>query len=229
MRLTIAALPGGRLRSRRRTGDSCRTGSRLSPSHDTTLIGRAHSLPTVGGMVETESRTVRLRALATLLIARCLLPLAALRAPGRARWLACQWALGIRFPAEDLGGLSRAARAAFTAARADAFWRHGQLIGLTSGHRDAAEQHRLFTAEVRRTGSSSAARHRVLPPEESAHVAGIAVDLRPIDGARWLERHGHRYHLYRRYDNEWWHFEYRPEYDGQAPLLRPHPGAVAQP
>jgi hypothetical protein len=180
-----------------------------------------------GRMIETESSAVRLRALATLLIARCLLPLAALRAPGRARWLACQWALGIRFPAEDLEGLSRAARTAFTTARADAFWRHGQLIGLTSGHRDAAEQHRLFVAEVRRTGSSSAARRRVLPAGESAHVAGIAIDVRPTAGARWLERHGHRYHLYRRYDNEWWHFEYRPEYDGQAPPLSPHPGASA--
>lgn len=180
-------------------------------------------------MVETESRSVKLLALVTKLIARCLLPLTALRAPGRARWLACQWALGIRFPAENLDGLSPAARAAFTAARADAFWRHGQLIGLTSGHRDAAEQHRMFTAEVRRTGSSSAARRRVLPPGESAHVAGIAVDVRPTGGARWLERHGHRYHLFRRYDNEWWHFEYRPEYDGQAPPRLPHPGAVAEP
>lgn len=181
----------------------------------------------MGTVIETESCSVRLRALLTKLIARCLLPLAALRAPGRARWLACQWALGIRFPAEDLEGLSPCARAAFTTARADAFWQHGQLIGLTSGHRDAAEQHRLFTEEVRRVGSSSAARRRVLPPEESAHVAGIAIDVRPISGARWLERHGPRYHLYRRYDNEWWHFEYRPEHDGQAPPRLPHPGAPA--
>jgi len=178
---------------------------------------------------DDQSYSVRLRALATKLIARCLLPLAALLAPGRTRWLACQWALGIRFPAENLEGLTRSARAAFTTARADAFWRHGQLIGLTSGHRDAAEQHRLFTAEVRRTGSVSAARRRVLPPEESAHVAGIAFDVRPTDGACWLERHGHRYHLYRCYDNEWWHFEYRPEYRGQAPPRRPHPGAPARP
>jgi zinc D-Ala-D-Ala carboxypeptidase len=199
----------------------------LWPSHDTTRIGRAHSLPTVDAMVETEPSSVRLRALVTKLVARCLLPLAALRAPGRAGWLAAQWALGLRFPAEDLDGLSPSARAAFTSARAEAFWRHGQLIGLTSGHRDAAEQHRLFTAEVRRTGSVSAARHRVLPPGESAHVAGIALDVRPAGGARWLEQHGHRYHLYRRYDNEWWHFEYRPEYGGQAPRRLPHPGARA--
>lgn len=180
-------------------------------------------------MVETEPLAVRLRALATKLIARCLLPLAALRAPGHAHWLACQWALGLRFPSENLEGLSRPARDAFTSARADAFWRHGQLIGLTSGHRDAAEQHRLFTEEVRRTGSPAAARRRVLPPGESAHVAGIALDVRPSCGARWLELHGHRYHLYRRYDNEWWHFEYRPEYEGRGPRRLPHPGAVAQP
>jgi D-alanyl-D-alanine carboxypeptidase len=179
-------------------------------------------------MVGTESWSVHLRALVTHVIARCLLPVAALRAPGRARRLACQWALAIRFPAEDLEGLSRATRAAFTSARAEAFWRHGRLIGVTSGHRDAAEQARLFAAEVRRAGSRSAARRRVLPPEESAHVAGIAVDVRPADGARWLERHGHRYHLYRSYDNEWWHFEYHPEYEGEAPPRRPHPGAEAR-
>ena len=199
----------------------------LWPSHDTTRIGRAHSLSTVGALMQSESCSVWLRALVTKLIARCLLPLAAFRAPGRARWLACQWALGLRFPAENLDGLAGSARAAFTSARADAFWQYGQLIGLTSGHRDAAEQHRLFTAEVRRTGSRSAARRRVLPPEESAHVAGIAIDVRPAGGARWLEQHGHRYHLYRRYDNEWWHFEYRPEYHGQPPPRQPHPGAPA--
>lgn len=176
-------------------------------------------------MTETESCSARLRAIVTKLIARCLLPVAAARAPGHARWLACQWALSMRYPSENLDGLSGGARAAFTAARAEAFWLHGQLIGLTSGYRDAAEQHRLFVAEVRRTGSRAAARRRVLPPRESAHVAGIAIDVRPTDGARWLDRHGHRYHLYRCYDNEWWHFEYRPEYAGRTLPRSPHPGA----
>ncbi|MEO3829115.1 M15 family metallopeptidase [Actinomadura sp. B10D3] len=164
-----------------------------------------------------------LLATVTRLIGVLLVPIAFCRAPGRARFLACQWALGLRFPAEDLRGLAPEALAAFTHARAEAFWRDGQLIGLTSGHRDAAEQRRIFAAEVRRTGSVSAARRRVLPPEESSHVRGLAVDVRPTEGAQWLERHGARYGLYRVYDNEWWHFEYRTA----EPVRLPHPGGVA--
>lgn len=175
--------------------------------------------------------TIKERVLAavTRLVAVLLVPIAFCRAPGRARFQACQWALGLRFPAEDLRGLAPEALAAFTHARAEAFWRDGQLIGLTSGYRDAAEQRRIFIAEVRRTGSVSAARRRVLPPEESRHVRGLALDVRPTEGAEWLERHGGRYGLYRVYDNEWWHFEYRPEYHGRAPARRPHPGAPAPP
>ncbi|MGP4021272.1 D-alanyl-D-alanine carboxypeptidase family protein [Saccharopolyspora sp. 5N708] len=156
----------------------------------------------------------------TKVLAVVLLPAAFLRTPGRARHIACQWALAIRFPAENLDGLTREARTMFTTARSEAFWRDGQLIGLTSGHRDAAEQHRLFEAEVRRTGSPHAARKRVLPPAESAHVKGIAMDVRPREGARWLETNGGRYQLYRTYDNEWWHFEHRH----RAPRRQPNPG-----
>ncbi|MFD9889915.1 D,D-peptidase/D,D-carboxypeptidase VanY-N [Amycolatopsis sp. NPDC059027] len=158
----------------------------------------------------------------TRILAVLLLPVAFARAPRRAHHLACQWALAVRFPAEDLTGLTPATSAAFTAARAEAFWRHGTLIGLTSGHRDAAEQHRLFTEEVRRTGSAEAARRHVLPPHESRHVAGTALDVRPAEGARWLERHGARYGLYRVYDNEWWHFEHH----GRVVARIPHPGAT---
>ncbi|KAB2387868.1 M15 family metallopeptidase [Actinomadura montaniterrae] len=151
-----------------------------------------------------------------------LVPVAFCRGPGRARFLACQWALSLRFPAEDLRGLAPETLAAFTHARAEAFWRDGQLIGLTSGYRDAREQYRIFAEEVWRTGSVAAARRRVLPPEESSHVRGFGLDVRPTEGARWLERHGWRYGLYRVYDNEWWHFEYRTA----APIRLPHPDAA---
>jgi hypothetical protein len=160
--------------------------------------------------------------LATRALAVLLFPVARMVAPGHARHVACQWALAARFPHEDLVGLTPAARAAFTAARTRALWPHGVLIGLTSGYRDAGVQERLFRAEVYRSGSSAAARLRTLPPAESRHVAGTAMDVRPAEGARWLELHGGRHHLYRVYDNEWWHFEYRPE--GPPPRL-PHPGA----
>ena len=128
----------------------------------------------------------------------------------------------MRFPAEDLTGLSPGTLTALTAARTEAFWRDHQLIGVTSGHRDAATQLRLFLSEVRRSGSPESARTWVLPPSESRHVHGIALDVRPVEGARWLERHGGRHHLYRIYANEWWHFEYQP-HSRSAPPRLPHP------
>ncbi|UBU13014.1 D,D-peptidase/D,D-carboxypeptidase VanY-N [Nonomuraea gerenzanensis] len=178
----------------------------------------------------SEPRTIpprprdRLYATVTLVLAVVLLPVAFVRHPGRARELACQWALGMRFPAEDLTGLTEGALAAFTAARTEALWRHGQLIGLTSGYRDPVVQQRMFDEEVRRSGSPAAARMLVLPPAQSSHVKGIALDVRPHEGARWLEEHGARYDLYRMYDNEWWHFEYRPDCGGTPPRRLPHPG-----
>ncbi|MGC7102409.1 D,D-peptidase/D,D-carboxypeptidase VanY-N [Amycolatopsis lurida] len=159
----------------------------------------------------------------TRLLAVVLLPAAFVCAPRRAAHTACQWALAARFPGEDLTGLTPATRAAFTAARTRALWRDGELIGLTSGYRDRREQERLFAEEVRRCGSVAAAGLRVLPPHESRHGKGTALDVRPVEGARWMEDHGARHHLYRVYDNEWWHFEYRP--DG-PPRRLPHPGAA---
>ena len=158
----------------------------------------------------------------TRLLAVVLLPVAFLVAPRRARQVACQWALAARFPGEDVTGLTPETRAAFAAARTRALWRDGELIGLTSGYRSARDQQRVFAEAVRRAGSLAAARVWALPPDESRHVAGTALDVRPVEGARWLERHGARHHLYRVYDNEWWHFEYCP--DGPPPRL-PHPGA----
>jgi zinc D-Ala-D-Ala carboxypeptidase len=73
----------------------------------------------------------RLYAAATLALAVLLLPAALARRPGRARELACRWALRMRFPAEDLAGLTDGTLAAFTQARTEALWCHGQLIGLT--------------------------------------------------------------------------------------------------
>ncbi|EHR60934.1 D-alanyl-D-alanine carboxypeptidase family protein [Saccharomonospora cyanea] len=158
----------------------------------------------------------------TRLLAVVLSPVAFVLASQGGRQRACEWALAARFPGERLTGLTPATRAAFAAARTEALWRHGVLIGLTSGYRDAATQQRLYAEELCRAGSDTAARRRVLPVSESRHVEGTAVDVRPVEGARWLERHGRQYHLYRVYDNEWWHFEYRP--DG-APARLPHPGA----
>jgi zinc D-Ala-D-Ala carboxypeptidase len=155
------------------------------------------------------------------LLAVALVPLAFVVAPRRARHVACQWALAARFPAECMDGLTPATRAAFEAARTEALWRHGELIGLTDGYRDARVQARLFAEAVRRNGSPELAMTQTLPPHRSRHVTGTALDVRPTEGARWLELHGARHHLYRIYDNEWWHFEYRP---ADRPQRLPHPG-----
>jgi len=180
--------------------------------------------------VLTPSPTVRRRdpvyRAVTRLLSVALLPLAFAIEPRRARRLACRWALAARFPAEDLAGLTPATRAAFEAARTEALWCHGELIGLTDGYRAAHVQARLFADMVRRTGSHHLALHWALPAHESRHVAGTALDVRPVEGAQWLEWFGARHHLYRIYDNEWWHFEYRP--DGRPPRL-PHPRASIAP
>ncbi|QUQ71072.1 M15 family metallopeptidase [Kutzneria sp. CA-103260] len=163
----------------------------------------------------------------TVVVATLLLPLAALvTRGGRVRERACEWAFRVRYPFEDLSGLTPGTRAAFIAARYSALWHDAQLIGLTSGHRMYAEQREMFDEALRRHGSVSAARHWVLPPEESSHVSGRALDIRPTEGARWLEHHGDRFGLYRTYDNEWWHFEYWPDFrgTGRQPPRRPTPG-----
>jgi zinc D-Ala-D-Ala carboxypeptidase len=173
-------------------------------------------------LVDLARRRDPVYRLVTRALAVALLPLAIAVAPRRGRHIACQWALALRFPAENLAGLTPATRAAFEAARTEALWRHGELIGLTDGYRDPHGQARLFADAVRRGGSPALAMMWALPPHESRHVAGTAVDVRPVEGARWLERYGARHHLYRVYDNEWWHFEYWP---GGSPPRLPHPGA----
>lgn len=145
----------------------------------------------------------------TLLLARLALPVAIVFAPWQnARSLACEWALAVRFPSEDLNGLTDRTRHALLQARSEALWRHGELIGLTSGRRSVAAQQRLFDKAVEKHGSQEEALRWVLTPDRSAHVRGTALDIRPYGGARWLDRHGHRYGLHRTFDHEWWHFEY---------------------
>ncbi|HEX4225109.1 MAG TPA: M15 family metallopeptidase [Pseudonocardiaceae bacterium] len=146
--------------------------------------------------------------LATLVLARLLLPFALLVSPRHPRRRASEWALPLRFPKEKLAGLTEGTRRALIEARTVAFWRYGELIGVTSGKRNEAAQQRMFSAAVDRYGSVHAAQRWVLPPHRSAHVRGTAMDLRPYGGARWLDKHGERFGLYRTFDNEWWHFEY---------------------
>lgn len=83
----------------------------------------------------------------------------------------------------------------------------GVRLSITSGKRTRAEQAALWREGLATYGSRGAARRWVLPPNESTHVRGQAIDVGPRGGAAWLQRNGGRYGLCRPFDNEWWHFE----------------------
>ncbi|MBF6435669.1 M15 family metallopeptidase [Nocardia cyriacigeorgica] len=103
-------------------------------------------------------------------------------------------------------GLNPLLALAYTMA-ADEAHAAGVPLSITSGHRTPAEQQALWEEGVRTHGSPEEARRWVLPPEESTHVTGNAIDVGPIEGAHWLEANGNRWGLCRTFDNEWWHFE----------------------
>jgi D-alanyl-D-alanine carboxypeptidase len=116
--------------------------------------------------------------------------------------------------------LSRAFGKAQTAAHAA-----GLHLQITSGFRSPATQQRLYEEAIAKYGSTKKARHWVLPPAESAHVMGRAVDVGPRAAAAWLEKHGARYGICRRYVNEWWHFErLAPAVGQKCPALEPFAG-----
>lgn len=99
----------------------------------------------------------------------------------------------------------------------------GVDLRVTSGRRSWGEQERLYQAAIKKYGSARQASHWVLPPSESAHVRGDAVDVGPRAGAAWLQKHGPAFGLCRRYDNEWWHFELlAPATGGRCPARDPH-------
>lgn len=122
----------------------------------------------------------------------------------------------------DVAGLDpmvrRAVDRAVAAAAAD-----GLTLSVTSGRRSREHQARLYDAAVEKYGSAAKARRWVLPPGESAHVQGVAVDVGPRASAAWLEEHGVRFGLCRRYANEPWHFELLAPHKGQpCPAMEPH-------
>ncbi|MEU7629629.1 M15 family metallopeptidase [Nocardia sp. NPDC049220] len=100
---------------------------------------------------------------------------------------------------------------------------HAQAVPLsiTSGYRTPAQQQALWDDGVSTYGTPDAARRWVLPPEESTHVAGRAIDVGPQQGAAWLEANGNRWGLCRVFDNEWWHFELATIPGGACPPMRP--------
>ena len=123
-----------------------------------------------------------------------------------------------------IAGIDPALSRALSAARIGAL-RVGLKINITSGFRSAAEQQRLYDEAVAKYGSPEMARHWVLPPAESDHVKGLAIDVGPPASAAWLEKHGVLYGLCRRYVNEWWHFErLAPNVGQRCPTMEPYAG-----
>lgn len=115
--------------------------------------------------------------------------------------------------------LARAVRLAREAAAVE-----GVQLQITSGWRSAERQAQLHAEAIEKYGSAAKARRWVLPPEESEHVTGRAVDVGPEAGIAWLREHGVRFGLCQRYANEPWHFERLAGAKGSAcPPLEPHP------
>ncbi|WP_433561103.1 M15 family metallopeptidase [Nocardia sp. CA-151230] len=100
----------------------------------------------------------------------------------------------------------------------------GVSLWITSGYRTPAEQEALWEDGLQTYGSPEAARRWVLPPDESTHVTGEAIDVGPREGAQWLEDNGSHWGLCRMYDNEWWHYELATTPDGPCPSRLPDAG-----
>ena len=122
---------------------------------------------------------------------------------------------------EQPTGLRDDVLAAYSSLRAKATEQKVTLC-LQDGKRSTRQQQAQFDDYVQRYGSLEQARKYVLPPDESMHVKGIAVDVQPLSAAGWVERSAGAYGWCRRYENEPWHFEYDPAYTKGCPALRPH-------
>ncbi|WSG63155.1 M15 family metallopeptidase [Nocardia sp. NBC_01730] len=94
-------------------------------------------------------------------------------------------------------------------------------LSITSGYRTPDEQQVLWDDGLATYGSPEATRRWVLPPAESTHVSGRAIDVGPQQGAQWLEANGNRWGLCRMFDNEWWHFELATVPGVDCPPMRP--------
>ncbi len=110
--------------------------------------------------------------------------------------------------------LLAALRQAASDARAD-----GITLRVNGGWRSARYQRELLRRAVRTYGSVEVARQYVLPPAQSSHVTGEAVDVGPSDAASWLSRYGSEYGLCQIYANEPWHFELATAPGGTCPAI----------
>jgi hypothetical protein len=114
---------------------------------------------------------------------------------------------------------------AFERARASAA-DAGHHLTITSGFRTAERQAALLEAEVVERGSLEEALWWVFPPDRSMHVQGLAVDVADGPAADWLAEQGARFGLCQTLSWEWWHFEWREQWEatGACPAQAQEPG-----
>lgn len=115
-------------------------------------------------------------------------------------------------------------KARFEAAKVSAAI-EGKNLYITSGFRSEERQATLFANAIKKYGSETEAAKWVLPPKNSHHPDGLAIDVNyPGDraGAKWLELNGARFGLCRVYANEWWHFEGVIAPGGDCPEMAPN-------
>jgi D-alanyl-D-alanine carboxypeptidase len=125
---------------------------------------------------------------------------------------------------EEPTGMRTDAAAAWLAVRAA-----GEVQGLTmclaDGKRSRAQQQQTYDDYVRQYGQAMADQY-VLPPQTSAHVLGLAIDVQPYEAYTWLEGTNGALSFCRIYDNEAWHFEFDPSFaTAGCPARLPYPGA----
>ncbi|MFS8102422.1 D-alanyl-D-alanine carboxypeptidase family protein [Lentzea alba] len=130
-----------------------------------------------------------------------------------------------RYFDEDPDGLRPDVLQAWLSLRAKAS-EQGVKLCLNDGKRSRGQQQKEFDEAVERFGSEELAKQYVLPPDKSMHVLGLAVDIQPIESAKWVEKNGSTLGWCRRYENEQWHFEYDANYStgGCPPMLPRAPG-----
>lgn len=97
----------------------------------------------------------------------------------------------------------------------------GHALTITDGFRTATEQQALFDAEVEQRGSVEEAARWVFPPDRSMHVRGLAIDVGDGPAADWLAAEGYRFGLCQTLDWEWWHFEWRAEWEAAGDCPAP--------
>lgn len=99
-------------------------------------------------------------------------------------------------------------------------------IGITSAWRSLTEQTRIYNKAITKYKSAKEANNWVLPPQQSMHPWGLAVDVHfgSQRAANWFKKNSSVFGLCRMYKNEWWHFEPVIAPGGRCPKLKNHAG-----